>query len=91
MMLNLLVLIAPLVAGILLGYLLRNGKRVSLDKVTFAAIVVLIFSLGFSIGANNELLNALPRVGLNAIVILLLAVFFSAVLVKAAMKAVELK
>jgi hypothetical protein len=53
--------------------------------------VVLIFSLGFSIGANNELLNALPRVGLNAIVILLLAVFFSAVLVKAAMKAVELK
>jgi len=89
--LRILVLVAPLVAGILLGYLLSNRKPVNLNKVTFVAIILLIFSLGFTIGASDEMLNALPRVGLSAIVILLLTVFFSAVLAKAATKAVGMK
>jgi hypothetical protein len=36
--------------------------------------MILIFSLGFSIGSNNELLNSLPIVGLNAIIISLLTI-----------------
>jgi predicted ABC-type exoprotein transport system permease subunit len=43
---------------------------------------VLIFSLGFSIGSNSELLNSLPEVGLSAVVIASLAIVFSVVLVK---------
>jgi hypothetical protein len=88
MMLN---LIVSLIAGILLGYVLRNKKHVNLSQVTFGTIVVLIFSLGFSIGSSNELLSALPRVGLNAVVVLALALFFSVVFVKAARKMVRME
>jgi len=86
-MLNLLV---PLVAGTLLGYLLRNRRRSDIGSVTFWVIITLIFSLGFSIGSSNELLSSLPRVGLNAVVILFLAVLFSVVFVKSARKVVKM-
>jgi len=84
-------LIVPLIVGILLGYVLRNKKRVNLSQVTFGTIIVLIFSLGFSIGASNELLGAMPKVGLNALVVLMLALLFSVVFVKAARKMVRMK
>jgi hypothetical protein len=83
--------IVPLIAGILFGYALRNKKRVNLSQVTFGAIVVLIFSLGFSIGSSNELLGAMPRVGLNAVVVLMLALLFSVVFVKVARKMVRME
>ena len=88
MMLN---LIVPLIAGILLGYVLRNKKHVNLSRVTFGTIIVLIFSLGFSIGSSNELLDAMPRVGLNAVVVLMLALLFSVVFVKMARKMVRME
>lgn len=88
MMLN---FIVPLIAGILLGYVLRNKKRVNLSQVTFGTIIVLIFSLSFSIGSSNELLGAMPKVGLNAVVVLLLALLFSVVFVKAARKMVRME
>lgn len=88
MMLN---FIVPLIAGILLGYVLRNKKRVNLSQVTFGTIIVLIFSLGFSIGSSNELLGAMPKVGLNAVVVLMLALLFSVVFVKAARKMVRME
>lgn len=84
-------LIVSLIAGMLLGYFLRERKQVNLGKVTLGSIVVLIFSLGFSIGSNNELLSSMPRVGLNALVILLLTVFFSVIFVKATRKMVKIK
>ncbi len=90
-MINLIGLVAPLIAGIGLGFLLREKKHVDLGKVTFGVILALIFSLGFSIGENKELLEALPRVGVDAVVIAVLAMFFSAVFVVAARKAVGLK
>jgi uncharacterized membrane protein YbjE (DUF340 family) len=80
-----------LVAGVLLGYFLRNKKRINLNHVTLAIIIVLIFSLGFSIGSSNELLNALPKVGLDALVITLLAIGFSVVFAKIAEKVVKLR
>ena len=43
----------------------------------------MIFSLGFGIGSNSELLNSLPDVGLSAVVIASLAIVFSVILVKA--------
>jgi hypothetical protein len=88
MMLN---LIVPLIAGILLGYVLRNKKHVNLSRVTFGTIIVLIFSLGFSIGSSNELLSAMPGVGLNAVVVLALTLLFSVVFVKAARKMVRMQ
>ncbi len=71
--------VIPLVAGVLLGYLIREKKSINLSKVTLAIILVLIFSLGFSIGSNNELLSAIPKVGLSSLLISVLAILFSVV------------
>jgi len=76
-------LIVPLVAGMLFGYFLREKRKVNLGKLTFGIILVLIFSLGFGIGSNSELLNSLPEVGSSAVVIASLAIVFSVILVKA--------
>jgi len=70
-------LIIPLVAGIVAGFLLRGRRRVELSRVNVVIILVLIFSLGFSIGVNRELLNSLPRVGVSALVMASLAIVFS--------------
>jgi uncharacterized membrane protein YbjE (DUF340 family) len=83
-------LIAALIAGMALGYVLRKKKRINITRVTFGVILFLIFSLGFSLGSNNELLTSLPKVGLNAVVILMSAVGFSVLFVKAAGKMVKL-
>jgi uncharacterized membrane protein YadS len=83
-------LVVSLMAGIALGYFLRNRRRVSFGKVTFGVILLLVFSLGFSIGSNGDLLGSLPRVGADAVVIMLLAVGFSVVFVKVAGRLVKL-
>ena len=86
---TLIYLMVPLIAGIASGYLLRNRRQVKLEKPIVAIIVVLIFALGFSIGSNNELLAALPQVGLQALIIAVLAIAFSIAFVKAGKKLVK--
>jgi len=88
--LSALTLIIPLIAGILLGYFSREKTRLNLDKVTLMAIVVLIFSLGFSIGSNTELLNSMPKIGLTALVMSVLAIIFSVLFVKLARRKVRM-
>ena len=84
-------IIVPLIAGITIGYLLRNKKRIDLGKVSFGAIIVLIFSMGFSIGSNNELLQSMPRIGLSALVMVGLAMFFSVIFLRVFQKMVKLE
>jgi uncharacterized membrane protein YbjE (DUF340 family) len=84
-------LTVSLIAGISLGYSLRKRRRLNLNRVSFAVIIVLIFSLGFSIGSNGELLSSLPKVGLNAVVIALFAMAFSVVFVKLVRRVAGLK
>jgi uncharacterized membrane protein YbjE (DUF340 family) len=87
--LTLLDLIVPLVIGVACGYALRNRKLPKLDKLSLAVVVILIFSLGFGIGSNNDLLTALPQVGLQALVISALAILFSIAFVKAGKRLVK--
>lgn len=82
-------LVVSLIAGILLGYLLRGKKRFNFERVTFWIILVLIFSLGFSIGSSDELLSSLPSVGFKAVVISILTIVFSIFFVKIARKMVK--
>ncbi|HJX02528.1 MAG TPA: LysO family transporter [Candidatus Bathyarchaeia archaeon] len=89
--LSMLTLVLALIAGIGLGYVLREKKRVDLGKVVFGAIIILIFSMGFSIGSNNELLASMPVIGVNAVVIMALSVVFSIVFLKVARKLVKLE
>jgi lipopolysaccharide export LptBFGC system permease protein LptF len=79
---NFALLVVPLIAGMLLGYFLREKRKANLGRVTFGIILVLIFSLGFGIGSNSELLKLIPEVGLSALVIASLAIVFSVFLVK---------
>jgi uncharacterized membrane protein YbjE (DUF340 family) len=87
--LTLVYLIVPLIAGILSGYLLRDRKLPKTEKASLAIVVILIFSLGFGIGSNNELLAALPQVGVQGLVIAVLAILFSIAFVKAGKKLVH--
>lgn len=80
---NFALLIVPLGAGMFVGYFLREKREINLGKVTLGIILVLIFSLGFGIGSNSELLNSLPDVGLSGAVIASLAIAFSVIFVKA--------
>jgi predicted ABC-type exoprotein transport system permease subunit len=88
---NFALLVVPLIAGVLLGYVSREKRMVGLGKLVFGIILVLIFSLGFGIGSNSELLNSLPEVGLSALVIASLVIVFSVILVKAVKKAAGLQ
>jgi predicted Na+-dependent transporter len=85
-------LVIPLVIGIVLGYFLRNKKSLSLNlnKIVSGTILVLIFSLGFAIGSNNDLLAIMPNVGLSAVVLLSTTLLFSIIFAKAARKLMKI-
>lgn len=84
-------LIIALVAGILLGFFFRNRKHFNLEKITLLAILALIFSLGFKIGSNKDLLAAMSRVGVNALLVSFLTIIFSIAFSELARKAVGMK
>lgn len=83
-------LIIPLAAGILAGYLLREKKKINLDKTTLAIILTLIFSLGFTIGSDNSLLASIPRVGISALAIAVSAITFSVLFVALARRRLKI-
>ncbi|MEM3770024.1 MAG: LysO family transporter [Candidatus Bathyarchaeia archaeon] len=87
---NIVVLVLPLVAGMVAGYYSRSKKLLNVGKLVLGTILVLIFSLGFSIGSNTELLAIMPNVAFNALVLLVMALFFSILFVKAARKLVKI-
>ncbi len=84
------VFVLPLIVGMVTGYYLRGKRLFNADKLVFGVILVLIFSLGFSIGSNTELLVMVPNVGLNALVLMFTALLFSILFVKAARKLVKI-
>lgn len=88
--LDLVGLLVPLVVGIFLGYLWRKKKRLNVSKVFSGIILVLIFSLGFDIGSNDELLEVIPHIGLTAVVLLAMALFFSMLFLKVARRLVKI-
>jgi ACR3 family arsenite efflux pump ArsB len=83
-------LIIPLAAGILAGYLLREKRKINLDKTILATILTLIFSLGFTIGSDNNLLASIPRVGISALAIAVSAITFSVLFVALARRRLKI-
>lgn len=74
---SMLYLTIPLFAGIAAGFVLQGKKRVDVSTLNVLLVLVLIFSLGFSIGENRELAHSLPRIGVTALVMASLAIVFS--------------
>jgi uncharacterized membrane protein YbjE (DUF340 family) len=62
-----------MVAGILLGFLLRNKSAYIkiADKATMWAIFLLLFMLGVAIGANQVIIKNLHLLGFKALAIAL--------------------
>lgn len=89
-LLDIAILVIPLITGMAVGYYARGRKIFNIGKLVSGIILMLIFSLGFSIGSNNELLATIPKVGLNATVLLITALLFSIFFVKAARKLVKI-
>ena len=83
--------VIALVLGIGLGYLWRERKHVNIGRGTFVADIALISLMGFNIGSDNALLASMPTVGVNALIIVSLTVFFSLVFVKIVRKVVKLE
>jgi lipopolysaccharide export LptBFGC system permease protein LptF len=80
-----------LALGLALGYSLRRKRGIlKVEKLVLAIILALIFSLGFSIGSNSELLAVMPSIWLNALVLLVMALLFSVLFAKAAVKLVKI-
>ncbi len=66
-------IVMTMLAGVLIGHFLRNGKRVEkIEKSTSITIFVLLFVLGLSVGSNNVIIDNLGRFGWQAAVIAIL-------------------
>lgn len=66
-------IVMTMLAGMLIGHFLRNGKRVEkIEKSTSITIFVLLFVLGLSVGSNNVIIDNLGRFGWQAAVIAML-------------------
>ncbi len=61
-------IIVFLIVGILLGNKLNlkeHGKKIN-EKVQMVGLLLLLFSMGISIGANNDVVSNLNSIGLQA-------------------------
>ena len=76
------VTIGILLAGFLLGLLLKGRVKLPTSAITMASICLLLFILGLEIGGNVELLGNLPTMGLTALIVTVLAVLGSVVLAR---------
>ena len=63
-------IISVMIAGIGIGYVLRNLKFLQkVEKTTSVTIFLLLFVLGVSIGSNSLIINNLGKFGSQAIVL----------------------
>ena len=78
---------ALLFGALVLGFLLARSQvygeqlKKKVGIIGQGALLVLLFSMGLSLGANPELTKALPSLGLKALILSLGAIFGSVLLV----------
>lgn len=60
-----------MIIGICIGYALRSQKKIQplIGKITLYIIFFLLFFMGISIGNNEEIINNLGGLGIQAIII----------------------
>ena len=64
-----LIVIGLMVSGILLGYLFRERNLKFVQKLITWAIFILLFLLGLSVGVNDQIMNNLDTIGIDALCI----------------------
>lgn len=55
--------------GVVTGYLLRNKKLGFVQKLISLSIWVLLFLLGIAVGVNDEIMEHLDTIGLQALIL----------------------
>jgi uncharacterized membrane protein YbjE (DUF340 family) len=60
-------------SGILCGYLLRKKRVAHIQQVTTVLIWALLFLLGLNIGCNEQVINSIGSLGLEALYITVFA------------------
>ena len=70
-------IIGLMLTGMLLGFLLRKQQLSGIHKIITVPIWLLLFLLGIDVGGNQEIINGLHTIGMEAIVITLAAVLGS--------------
>ncbi len=72
-----LILLSILFIGLFLGYLLRKKNKLEkiLDKLIMGAIFLLLFFIGFDVGSNETIIKNIHKIGFNAFLLTLGAVF----------------
>lgn len=68
------IVISLMVCGIVLGYIFREKNLKIVQKLINYAIFLLLFLLGITVGANDNVMNNLDSIGLEALIITLAAV-----------------
>lgn len=62
-------IIALMLAGILLGYLLRSKRLRGIDKAITMLIWVLLFILGIEVGGNEQVVKGLHTIWLESTIL----------------------
>lgn len=70
-------IIGLMLTGMLFGFLLRKQKLSWIHKVITVLIWLLLFLLGIDVGGNQEIINGLHTIGMEAIIITLAAMLGS--------------
>lgn len=65
-------------SGIVIGLLLSRWKMAWIDRVMICIIWILLFFLGLEVGTDENIINALPSLGLKALIISVTALLGSA-------------
>ncbi len=68
------IIIGVMLAGMLVGFLLRNKRLLWIHKIITLLIWTLLFLLGINVGGNEMIIKGLHTLGIEAFIITLAAV-----------------
>jgi uncharacterized membrane protein YbjE (DUF340 family) len=76
---NMFIVVAFIFMGIFVGYGFRKNKTEWLSKVINLWVWILLFLMGIEVGGNEHIMQALPTLGVEALVVSVLTILGSCV------------
>lgn len=73
------IVVAFIFMGILVGYVVRKQHTEWLSKAITLLVWVLLFLMGIEVGGNERIMQSLPTLGIEALVVAVLATMGSCV------------
>lgn len=77
------IVIGLMLVGVFVGFIFRGKKLHRISHVIMALICLLLFLLGMEVGGNQQLINSLHIIGIEAILITIAALLGSVLCAKA--------